>query len=126
MWYPGYIRGTTCPTHIARRGPSINGSAAHHIVEKGGRRRRSGRGGEERASDGQALAELIGVVDDDGEDADDEPMAGPAMPSAHEMQAAYATLRTYPDAPGAHHHRQGDDAKEAGESDGDEPMAGPA
>lgn len=84
-----------------------------------------GGGGEERASDGQALAGLIGVDDDDGEDADDEPMAGPAMPSAHEMQAAYATLGTYPDEPGAH-REQGDDGKEAGESDGDEPMAGPA
>ena len=84
-----------------------------------------GGGGEERASDGQALAGLIGVDDDDGEDADDEPMAGPAMPSAHEMQAAYATLGTYPDEPGAH-REQGDDGKEAGESDDDEPMAGPA
>ena len=52
-------------------------------------------------------------------------MAGPAMPSAHEMQAAYATLGTYPDEPGAH-REQGDDGKEAGESDDDEPMAGPA
>ena len=84
-----------------------------------------GGGGEERASDGQALAGLIGVDDDDGEDADDEPMAGPAMPSAHEMQAACATLGTYPDEPGAH-REQGDDGKEAGESDDDEPMAGPA